>query len=802
MKRAFTIIIQLCLFVTSYGQTKDCIPYRDVEIVDDGVIVTYRFNGAIQQQDPLYPEAKFWKIPGFGQNSIAGEPAYPFRWDSFVIPDGATANLEIVDSTYRDTLYILSPARPLCMESPEILYSRENVIPIKSITGFYPNTSVSTNFLQQYRNQRLLKIRIAPIQYDQSSHVVRFFTMIKYKVCFRSFDNGKVSGKVIKQMDNGSKIHYSDHFLENTTLNYCNPIDVTLHSGKKVKAISSMAIEDNRYYLIITTPNYLTEVNRFANWKRTKGQRVIIESRNQWINKDSVKNAITRNYHATHDSLNYVLIVGNIDDVPAYIKFKEFDDSLSYPTDLYYGCINNTTKPDIARGRLLVRNATDAKTVIDKIIGYEQSPPTDSLFYKQGLVCSYFQDDIGTLNDINSNNPDGYEDRRFILTTEEIRDYIQSKGYIFNRVYNAKNEVNPLCWNNDIFSFGDSIPTELRRSYSFPWNGNGTNIQNGINSGSFLVFYNGHGYPQGWSNPSYNLSKINTLNNQKKTPVVFSLACLTGNFNYRFGNYLLNCFAESFLTKKNGGCVGIIAASSESLSGYNDILAERMFDGIWPGNELRIQMKYDSDTISRIQYPEYEIGRLLDLGTEYMEEVGMANTFALPGFNLLNNEYNIQYQREIYHCFGDPSMMIYTDVPQSFQNPQITYKNGKVYISTTEDDVRISFYTPSSNHVDSYIGNYIEYPTTADSVYICLDKHNYIPFVQTYHKDLFIQNETISEHRSYLGKSILVGNHVTNAKPTGDVYIQGADIKMEGENVMLMPGTTITNSNVEINTGQ
>ena len=377
-----------------------------------------------------------------------------------------------------------------------------------------------------------------------------------------------------------------------------------------------------------------------------------------------------------------------------------------------------------------------------------------------------------------------------------------SKGYIINRIYKAQNYVNPLCWNNDIYSFGDSIPVELRRSYPFLWNGNGTNIQNDINSGSFLIFYNGHGYSQGWSNPSYNLSKINSLNNQQKTPVVFSIACSTGNFNYRFASSLLNCFAEDFLKKKNGGCVGIIAASSESLSGYNDILAERMFDAIWPGNELRIQMKYDSDTISRIQYPEYEIGRLLDLGTEYMEEVGMANTFALPYFNLLNNEYNIQYQREIYHCFGDPSMMIYTDVPQKIQNPQIIFRNGKIIVSTMEDDVRISFYTPSSNHVDSYIGNYIEYPTTADSVYICLDKHNYIPFVQTYHKDLFIQNETISEHRSYLGKNILVGNHVTNAKPTGDVLIQGANVKMEGESVTLMPGTTIINSNVEINTGQ
>ena len=32
----------------------------------------------------------------------------------------------------------------------------------------------------------------------------------------------------------------------------------------------------------------------------------------------------------------------------------------------------------------------------------------------------------------------------------------------------------------------------------------------------------------------------------------------------------------------------------------------------------------------------------------------------------------------------------------------------------------------------------------------------------------------------YVGKTILVGNHVTNTKPTGDVIIQGADIKPRG----------------------
>jgi len=226
MKRAFTIIIQLCLFVTIYGQTNDCIPYRDVEIVEDGVIVTYRFSGAIHQQDPLYPDAKFWKIPGFGQNSVAGEPAYPFRWDTFAIPDSATAEVEMIESEYSDTLFVLSPARPLLVESPTLSYSRENVMPIQIEQGFFPHTLVSASPIQNYRNQKIIKICITPIQYDPLSHIIRSYSRIKYKVNFWSPEKGKVNGKVLKKIGSDSNIHYSDHFLENTTLNYCNSIEI------------------------------------------------------------------------------------------------------------------------------------------------------------------------------------------------------------------------------------------------------------------------------------------------------------------------------------------------------------------------------------------------------------------------------------------------------------------------------------------------------------------------------------------------------------------------------------------------
>ena len=80
-----------------------------------------------------------------------------------------------------------------------------------------------------------------------------------------------------------------------------------------------------------------------------------------------------------------------------------------------------------------------------------------------------------------------------------------------------------------------------------------------------------------------------------------------------------------------------------------------------------------------------------------------------------------------------------------------------------------------------------------------MDKHNYIPDIRTYYKNYYIQNETISEQHSYYGKSIYIGNHVTSEKPAGDVIIQNANVTIEGENVILKPGTTIKHSNVIIN---
>ena len=63
----------------------------------------------------------------------------------------------------------------------------------------------------------------------------------------------------------------------------------------------------------------------------------------------------------------------------------------------------------------------------------------------------------------------------------------------------------------------------------------------------------------------------------------------------------------------------------------------------------------------------------------------------------------------------------------------------------------------------------------------------------------YIQNETITDTRTYVGKNIIIGRNVTNTKPVGDVIINGADVLIQGGNVVIQNGTTITNSNVVIN---
>ena len=731
------------------------IPYRNMEAVEDGMIVTYHFKGASIFSNPIFPNTYFWKIPNFGINDVEGEPAIPFRWDMFTIPPNMNFEVELLDSVYNDTLLSLSPAM-----SP-VIGKETNSTQSKGITpyqGFFPQETLLFDDLQYYDGYNLLKICVQPVKYDFEHKIVRYFSCLKYKVRYIT-DNQKESIT--------NTINDINPILENVSLNY-----QVLPSVKEAKSlrstVSSAFLETNRHLLIISTPLFADAVNRFAKWKRTKGWTVHIEMNNSWT-IDSVKSTVQNVYTTTNHSLKYLLIVGDENFVPTEI----LDERYPHASDLYYGCVNNSHRPMVHRGRIPVKTNTEAQIVFNKIMNYERNPISESSFYQNGFHCAYFQ-----------GNETGMETSRFVRTDEDVRNAVLTLGKSIGRFYKRQTNVTPLFWSN-YYADGAAIPDSLRLGH-FNWDGSKTEITNNINNGTFYVLYKGHGDVNKWEYIDYTIDDLTDMENNNKLPVFFNICCYTGSFQADD-----DCFTETLLKKEERGGVGVFAATGKSGMGYSDAMAIGMFDAIWPSLNLRPAFPNISySQMTPVSYPIYEMGAVLDQGLLRMEET----------YGRINNDIdNVIRTYELFHFFGDPTMQMYTEKPQNFVMPTISKNGNTIQVQSNDGDARIVFYNPLTESVLSYYGTSAQISTDADSLIICVDRHNYVPFVLQYSKDMYIQNETINGVQNYWGNIIMVGEHVTATKPEGPVVIQNANVKMKANTVELHSGSTIINSNVEIN---
>jgi hypothetical protein len=116
---------------------------------------------------------------------------------------------------------------------------------------------------------------------------------------------------------------------------------------------------------------------------------------------------------------------------------------------------------------------------------------------------------------------------------------------------------------------------------SYTWNNGAAAIKKSMENGEFLLIHRGHGGIDSWGGNGYtqfSSADVDLLTNSRYTPVVLSLNCLTGKFDEPF-----DCISEKFVKKVNGGAVGVIAATDETETIYNDHLAQGLTDEIWSG---------------------------------------------------------------------------------------------------------------------------------------------------------------------------------------------------------------------------
>lgn len=729
-------------------------PTRNIDYANNSIIVTYVFDKATIMEDPLYDGRFMWNYVGFGINDISTQPAIPFRLDSFTIPQGCYPTVELVDSQYVDLRFAVSPSRPPLIDSGDESYTISNVPVITPYDGYYPTSVASLDGIDVYRGNGIANVLVSPLKYNYQTNSVRVYTRIGYKVTFNQ-ENHIMGNSLIQPI-----VDSDDAFLSNVTLNVQRQYD---------RSVQNNPTPSRKGYLILSTLKFKTAIERFAEWKKLLGFNVQTIYGISWT-PSSIKSTIS-NLFNDRNNLQYLMIVGDVDDVPPDTYY--FDHP--YMTDLHYACLDgyNDNIPDLMYGRIPVKTNAEANIVIDKIINYEKNPTNDSSFYMTGLHCAYFQDIQPQYT---------YEDRRFVLTSEEVRNCMMNEGYNVTRVYATQDTVNPMYWNDVYFSYGEPIPDELKRP-NFTWSGDSTAINAAINNGSFYVLHRDHGNYLRWGTPSYTIDNINNLNNCNKLPVVFSMNCHTGAFYADESD----CFCEAFLKKENGGCVAIYGATNKSFSGYNDVLTEAMFDAIWPSSNLRPTFPIAGNNTGGITpTPTYELGQILNQGMARLTEVyGMRDTLI--------------YTKGIFHCFGDPSMKIYTAVPRPFTDVDIIRSADSIYVNLNGDTATIVFQNLLTGETLCATGTSSTLQANYSTrIRVCISSHNRIPYICDVDPYVvYIQNENVLGPANYSAENIKIGTNVTNTKPQGPVVFESGNISLKAKR-NLLEGTTTVNKGTRL----
>jgi len=800
----YSLLSILLLFVTSlhathYSYTNGVVENGDFNVdreVKQGsnyIEVTYRFGGFTVEKttigDQEFHSIRINGAPVVGEK---GNPELPLISDLLSV-GSMKLDVQIINHTAKEykTFNVLPSSGEIIQSSndsiKELVFSD-----VYKKDAYFPENNASVASIQSYRSYPFATINLCPIQYNPIRKTIKCCSEITYRISWNKKDYVSESAMA---GDDAIPLNYKKmpSLLRGVVADYVPSNDTT--ESASLRAGDASLTKEYADYLIVTTDNFLPAVEKFKTWKSKLGYKCEVLSSSKWSTANDVDQAIKTAYMA-NEKPEYLLIVGDITDVPSFLtEYEDEDDQKEYgswASDLKYVCMDGGSDytADMARGRISVKNLDEANTVFEKIIKYEQSPVLDDDFYNTGLHCAFFQDryfyyiENGYLYLV---PPDGVEDRRFVLTSEEVRNYIKGWGKNINRVYVKDGyNIQPQYYST-IYSNGAKLPAELLNSEI--WTGKTADVTDYINKGACYVLHRDHGDVNAWGDPWFEIDNAKALTNGDKTPVVFSLNCLTGSFQK-------DCLCEAFLRNANGGAVGVFGATALSYSGPNDAFAVGMFDAMFPNPGITTVWANNNSYKPTDLEPIYNMGHVMNKGLLMMPHI------------YTTSSANIKYTNQIFHWFGDPSMELRTEIPACL-DATVTKTGTTVKVTTPVKGCRISLCSvddAGDTYVQSYDGVSEATFDGIDFNYaVTVYKHNYVPFVYDPNTSssvsdavTYIQNKTYTEDEDVKASAIEAGRAVTTQKEEGDVVVKNVNVNyLAAKSIKLAAGFSASISDAE-----
>lgn len=362
-------------------------------------------------------------------------------------------------------------------------------------------------------------------------------------------------------------------------------------------------------YVVITSAQLAGCFQPLLDWYRETGLLADVKTR-EWITAnypgvdapERIRNFII-DYYANH-GLTYVLLAGDTQIVPCRkgrAVVPGYTDDI--PTDLYYADLqwswdgdhdgiwgeygDDTVDfyTDICVGRAPVDDSAQAARFVSKVLGYELQPAP------------------------------GYLTRMLLPYTQ-----LYATPYYSGKL--AQDSISaflPGRWQKAMFTGLSSTAP----------------IHDSIEAGFGLCHIVAHGNSTGCytmgGTPLYTVATANSQTNGRKLPVLTSIACYAGNFEYD------ECLAEALMNNPNGGAVAVIMNSRYGIA---------QPPGCGPAERLDIRFY---DYLFRLD--SFELGRAHSASRDCYAADGRAGGI---------------WQWSLYelNLFGDPRMPVWTAEPE------------------------------------------------------------------------------------------------------------------------------------------
>lgn len=361
--RISALLCMLGLAVVSAGQ---------IELTVDFPLESLRAVGSEGYSRLSMPECVPWGSPG--------EPLLPVRPVTLVIPPGAReVGFEVVGGREVE-LARLSPApvrRPRPFSDGDPLPDRVEG-PIYSGSGPWPQEPTRRTHVGRMSGYTLASAVLSPLRWDPATESLSGYRELTLRVTWEGTEPVR-SGQRNRRLAASRLSGWVD-----------NPQDLS--------AFAPAAGAESLDYLVITSEDYADSFAELVDYKSATGISAelvhiedILVGSSGWDDAEKLRNYIIDRYN--DDGISYVLLGGDGSVVPTrsiYLECEGYSDNA--PCDLYFSDLDGSWDAsgdhqygqpdddldlysDVAVGRALFDEASEAALFVERSIMYDQNPP-------------------------------------------------------------------------------------------------------------------------------------------------------------------------------------------------------------------------------------------------------------------------------------------------------------------------------------------------------------------------------------------------------------------------------------------